>query len=144
MPKNPRFKIALYLRSATGDRSSLKSQERQLRKMIALLNAKGRFGKVIGVYADPQTSGMTLARPALRSLNEAVRRREVNLIFMTDPARISRHLGHEEQLRMEHRKHGCAWMTADHPRVILVPSRSPDCSDKGCPRFLLTEIIGKR
>ena len=91
---NQGHKIALYLRTASeqqgNPKTSLEAQEKTLRNLIRSRNRRKRFGLIVGRFADSACSGMEVHRPGLEALLESVKKREVDVILVTDVTRLSR------------------------------------------------------
>jgi len=104
-------KIALYLRTASQDQEnpqeSLEAQEKKLRNLVRSRNRRGRFGRIAGLFADPGYSGMDSNRPALKALLEAVRRNEIDVVLVSDVARLSRSMKQLIDLMTSMAAHQC-------------------------------------
>lgn len=95
MLKNQNFKIALYIRVSTEEQAfnpegSVKSQEQRLREAVAWKNQKSNFGEIAGVYIDVGISAKDMRRPKLQKMLADMVAKKINLILVTDIARLSR------------------------------------------------------
>lgn len=91
-------KIALYLRTASEDQedsqNSLEAQEKKLRNLIRSRNRREHFGKIVRCFSDSGCSGMDQNRLGLKALLEAVKQREMDIVLVSDIARLSRSMKH--------------------------------------------------
>lgn len=96
---------AIYVRVSTDDQAkhgySLSEQREACRKRAESLNASNIID-----YADEGISGSLLDRPGLNSLREAVKNRQLDLIIVRDPDRLSRKLAHQLLITEELEKAG--------------------------------------
>jgi site-specific DNA recombinase len=88
-------RIALYIRVSTEEQAqnpegSIKNQEERLRTMIKLKNMEGRFGEITNVFIDRAKSGKDTNRPQLQKLLLGIRKREIDLVMVSELSRISR------------------------------------------------------
>lgn len=96
MAKNSTIhKIAFYIRVSTEEQAenpegSIRNQEDRLHQAVKLKNMDSRFGDVAGVYVDRARSGKDTNRPELQRLLQAIRKREVTLVMVTELSRLSR------------------------------------------------------
>lgn len=99
------MRAAIYIRVSTEDQVrygySLAEQEEACRHRAADLGAETAI-----VFPDEGISGSTLDRPGLSALREAVRSRQIDLIVIRDPDRLSRKLAHQLLLTEEIEKAG--------------------------------------
>ena len=87
-------KIALYIRVSTEEQASnpegsIKNQEDRLRAVVKLKNIESHFGDIKTVYVDTK-SGKDTNRTELQRLLSAIRKREIDLVMVTELSRISR------------------------------------------------------
>ncbi|MFG6351845.1 MAG: recombinase family protein [Oscillospiraceae bacterium] len=94
------MKVFLYCRVAHNDGFSLEAQERELRFHAA------QFGYTIIGAAAEHGSGLTLDRPALQKVTQAVQSDKVELVLVMSIDRIGREWGTTQRyidLLTEHR-----------------------------------------
>jgi site-specific DNA recombinase len=93
-------RAAVYVRVSTEDQArhgySLGAQVDACRSRAERLGATE-----VTVFADEGVSGALLSRPGLTALREAVRNRQVELLVVWDPDRLSRNLSHQLLLTEE-------------------------------------------
>ncbi len=95
------IRIALYTRSATEADDALNTQESRLRASVAEMPTPH---VIVRTFRDPATSGLTLDRPGLRELLAAAAR-EIDVVMVTSPDRLSRSprdLAHLQQALAAH------------------------------------------
>lgn len=97
MKKNLNFKIALYIRVSTEEQAvnpegSLKSQEQRLREAVDWRNKNSNFGELVGVYVDAGISAKDMNRPRLQEMLRSIRRKEIDLVMVTEISRLSRNM----------------------------------------------------
>ena len=80
------MKTAIYVRSSVKNNSSLIDQENAIRKSL------GKKETVYRVYKDSSCSGTDLNRPGLRQLLSDAENRKFQIVFVSDPQRLSRSL----------------------------------------------------
>ena len=88
-------KIGLYVRVSTEEQAenpegSIRNQEDRLRQMVQLKNLESPFGEIVGLFVDRAKSGKDTNRPELQRLLEAIRRREISLVMVSELSRLSR------------------------------------------------------
>lgn len=86
------LRIALYIRLSKEDynpEGSLKNQEERLRATVQLKNMQGNFGEITAVYIETKTAKNT-NRKELQRLLMSIRKREVDLVMVSELSRISR------------------------------------------------------
>lgn len=88
-------RISFYIRVSTEEQASnpegsIKNQEERLRMAVKLKNMEGHFGDIVSVYIDRAKSGKDTNRPELQKLLMAIRKRETNLVMVSELSRISR------------------------------------------------------
>ncbi len=93
--KNTGHKIGIYIRVSTEEQAenpegSIRNQEERLRSAVKLKNLDGHFGEIVNVFIDRAKSGKDTNRPELKRLLQAIEKREVNLVMVTDLSRLSR------------------------------------------------------
>lgn len=87
--------IALYIRVSTQEQAenpegSIKNQEERLRAVVKLKNMEGHFGEIKEVFIDRAKSGKDTNRPELQRLLTSIRKRDIDLVMVTELSRISR------------------------------------------------------
>ena len=91
-------RIALYLRTASEDQRDsqnfLEAQEKNLRNLIRSRNRREHFGKIVKRCADSACSGMDHDRSGLKALLKAVKRKEIDVVLVSEVARLSRSMKH--------------------------------------------------
>ncbi|NLK51371.1 MAG: recombinase family protein [Syntrophomonadaceae bacterium] len=94
------MKAAIYIRVSTEEQAqhgfSLNEQREACHNKAVSLGAV-----IIREYADEGISGATLERPGLTALREAVQQKEVEVVIIRDPDRLSRRLSHQLLLTEE-------------------------------------------
>jgi len=109
-------RIGLYVRVSTEEQAenpegSIKSQEQRLRQQIQFRNAEGIFGEVADVFIDRAKSGKDTNRPELQRLLQAVRRREVTIVMVTELSRLSRSIKDFCEIWELMRANGCEFQS---------------------------------
>jgi site-specific DNA recombinase len=87
-------RIGLYIRVSTEEQASnpegsIKNQEERLRAVVKLKNMEMPFGEIKSVFVEAK-SGKDTNRPELQKLLSMIRRREIDLVMVTELSRISR------------------------------------------------------
>jgi DNA invertase Pin-like site-specific DNA recombinase len=82
-----RKKAAIYCRVAHRNDDELERQRESLRRFAA---AQG-YGEC-AEYLDNGTDGLTLDRPSLNRLNDAIANEEIQIVFVQDTSRIGRRI----------------------------------------------------
>lgn len=93
--KTKGFRISLYIRVSTEEQAenpegSIKNQEMRLREYVKLKNMMEPFGEVVSVYSDPGVSAKNMNRPSFQKMLQAIERREIDLVLVTELSRFSR------------------------------------------------------
>jgi len=115
-PKDrPQYRIAHYIRVSTEEQAenpegSIRNQKDRLNTALKLRNLDGKFGEVVGVYVDV-LSGKDTNRPELQRMLAAIRRREINLIMVTELSRLSRSTRDFAEMWEMLRQHGCSFQS---------------------------------
>jgi len=114
--KNKIFKIAIYVRVSTEEQAgnpegSIKNQELRLRDFIKLKNMVAPFGEVAQVFSDPGKSAKDMNRPSFQRLMQAIEKREVNLILVTELSRLTRSIKDFSLLQEFLKKHECEFLS---------------------------------
>jgi site-specific DNA recombinase len=113
---NGLHKIGLYIRVSTEEQASnpegsIKSQEQRLRQAVEFKNVIGKFGQVTDVFIDRAKSGKDTNRPELQRLLQAVIKREISLIMVTELSRLSRSIKDFSEIWELMRIHGCQFQS---------------------------------
>src|SRR5690606_23990299 len=114
--KNQRHKIALYIRVSTEEQAenpegSIRNQEERLRAMVQLKNMEESFGDIAEVLIDRARSGKDTNRPELQRLLSAIRRREINLVMVSELSRLSRSIKDFSEIWEMMRAHDCGFQS---------------------------------
>jgi site-specific DNA recombinase len=93
--KKPEFKIAFYVRVSTEEQAqspegSIKNQEERLRRVVRERVEDGENAEIVGVFVDPGLSGKDTKRPELQRMFAMIRKREINLVIVSELSRLSR------------------------------------------------------
>ena len=93
--KKETHKIALYIRVSTEEQAenpegSIRNQEERLRATINLKNMEAPFGEIVEVFIDRARSGKDTNRPELQRMLSSIRRKEINLVMVSELSRLSR------------------------------------------------------
>jgi len=88
-------RIGIYIRVSTEEQAenpegSIRNQEDRLRMTVKLKNMEGHFGDITAVYIDRAKSGKDTNRPELQKMLMAIRKRELDLVMVSELSRISR------------------------------------------------------
>lgn len=88
-------RIGIYIRVSTEEQAenpegSIRNQEDRLRMTVKLKNMEGHFGDIKAVYIDRAKSGKDTNRPELQKMLMAIRKRELDLVMVSELSRISR------------------------------------------------------
>ena len=110
------FRCALYVRVSTEEQAenpegSIKNQEQRLREFIKLKNHVSPFGEVAGVFSDPGFSAKDMNRPGFQKLLQAIERREIDLILVTELSRLTRSMKDFGLLQEFLRKQDCQFLS---------------------------------
>ncbi len=107
------FKIGLYIRVSTEEQAenpegSVKNQEDRLRATVKLKNMENNFGEIKGVYVEAK-SGKNTKRPELQKMLMAIRKREIDLVMVTELSRISRSVKDFSEIWELMQEHNCGF-----------------------------------
>jgi site-specific DNA recombinase len=88
------LRLGIYIRVSTEEQAanpegSIKNQEERLRAVVKLKNMEKAFGQIKAVYVETK-SGKDTNRSELQKLLLAIRKREIDLVMVTELSRISR------------------------------------------------------
>jgi len=89
------YRISVYIRVSTEEQASnpegsIRNQEERLRQAVKFKNMEGNFGDIVSVYVDRAKSGKDTNRPELQKLLMSIRKRETDLVMVSELSRISR------------------------------------------------------
>jgi DNA invertase Pin-like site-specific DNA recombinase len=105
------YRIALYVRASTEEQctveGTLKNQEERLRGEVRYRNQSHAFGEIAAVYVDAGKSAKDMKRPELQKMLRAVKRKEINLVMVTELSRLSRSVKDFVTMNDFFRDHGC-------------------------------------
>ena len=105
------YRIALYIRASTEEQctieGTLKNQEERLRAEVRYRNQNQPFGEIAAVYIDPGKSAKDMKRPELQKMLQAIKRKEVDLVMVTELSRLSRSVKDFVAMNDFFRDHGC-------------------------------------
>ena len=124
------MRIALYLRVSTPNQRQAQTIEQQLDQLQHALEE--RLGTVAQahIFRDDGSSGASLNRPGLDRLRDCVRNRELDVVLITAPDRLSRHSIHPMVLWEAFERGGCKVeflerpMSQDPHDQLVLPIRS--------------------
>jgi site-specific DNA recombinase len=107
-------RIGIYIRVSTEEQAenpegSIKNQEERLRAAVQLKNMEGNFGEIKQVFIDRAKSGKDTNRPELQKMLLAIRKREIDLVMVTELSRISRSIKDFSEIWDMMKEHGCAF-----------------------------------
>ena len=110
------YNIGCYIRVSTEEQAqsiedSLKNQEERLKAHVKLKNMGGHFGDIKAIYIDRAKSGKDTNRPELQRLLQAIRRKEVDLVLVTELSRISRSMKDFAEMWELMQKFGCGFQS---------------------------------
>lgn len=84
-------KIGFYLRSAVGDDDEIKNQREALESYVQKMAAlRPDWGNIAKVFIDSPASGLSLTSPRLQPLLRAGESGEIDVVMVSNLARISR------------------------------------------------------
>jgi site-specific DNA recombinase len=95
MTKSVNHKIAFYIRVSTEEQAenpegSIRNQEERLKSAVLQRNAESAFGEVVHTYIDRAKSGKDTNRSELQKMLIAIRKKEINLLMVSELSRVSR------------------------------------------------------
>src|SRR5258708_5270584 len=99
---------AVYARVSTDEQAERYGLSSQVTELRALAAKKGYMVSDSSVFQDDGFSGVSLDRPALARLREAVRGRTFGALLVHAPDRLSRRLAHQLILLEEFKRAGVA------------------------------------
>lgn len=110
------YRCGLYVRVSTEEQAenpegSIKNQEQRLREFVKLKNHVAPFGEVAGVYSDPGFSAKDMNRPGFQKLLKAIKRKEINLILVTELSRLTRSMKDFGLLQEFLKKNECEFLS---------------------------------
>tara|TARA_B110001454_G_scaffold155806_1_gene145097 strand:+ start:3968 stop:5665 length:1698 start_codon:yes stop_codon:yes gene_type:complete len=109
-------RISFYIRVSTEEQASnpegsIKNQEERLRMAVKLKNMEGHFGDIVAVYVDRAKSGKDTNRPELQKLLMAIRKRETDLVLVSELSRISRSIKDFSDIWQMMKDNGCGFQS---------------------------------
>ncbi|MBS1984634.1 MAG: recombinase family protein, partial [Bdellovibrionales bacterium] len=114
---SPQLKrVVGYVRVSTEEQAenpegSIRNQEERIRQTVRFKNMEGTFGELTHVFVERGKSGKNTKRPELQRLLSMIRRREVDLIIVTELSRLSRSIKDFAEMWELMQAHGCAFMS---------------------------------
>lgn len=95
MKKSKHFKVCAYVRVSTEEQAespegSIKNQEERIRQAVRHKMESGESVELVEVFIDAGLSAKDMKRPALQRMLAAIKRKEVNLVMVTELSRLSR------------------------------------------------------
>jgi len=110
--------VAIYVRTATKSQiedNGIKDQKTSLLTFMATLKSDQVPGDTDPmVYEDGGYSGMTMARQGLENLLRDIRSHKVDVLLVSDLARLSRNVMHLTELCRELKNHSVRLFVATH------------------------------
>ena len=93
------FKVGFYIRVSTEEQASfknpegsIKNQTERLKQFLQYKNSSENFGELVHTFVDEGLSAKNTKRPGLQKLLLSIRRKEVDLVIVSELSRISRNL----------------------------------------------------
>lgn len=112
-------KVAIYPRVSTEEQAkveegSIKNQIESLQKYIQGENLKhdGKWGELVGIYADEGYSAKSLQRPGIKKLLLDIYRKVVDTVLITEISRLSRSVEDWIHLRRFFEEHGASFIAS--------------------------------
>jgi len=110
------YRCGIYVRVSTEEQAenpegSIKNQEQRLREFVKLKQLVGSFGEVSAVFSDPGFSAKDMNRPGFQKLLQAIERKEINLVLVTELSRLTRSMKDFGLLQEFLRKHSCEFLS---------------------------------
>jgi site-specific DNA recombinase len=89
------YKVCGYVRVSTEEQAespegSIKNQEERIRQAVRHKIESGASVELVNVYVDAGLSAKDMKRPALQKMLNAVKKKEINLVIVTELSRLSR------------------------------------------------------
>ena len=109
------MRVAVYVRVSTSRQVKLQTIEQQLERVRKHVREKGWKLPVENVFRDDGYSGTTLKRPALDTLRDRVRIRDLEVVVVLSPDRLARNYVHQMVLIEEFEKGGCRVEFVERP-----------------------------
>jgi site-specific DNA recombinase len=114
-PTKKSFKIGLYIRVSTQEQAenpegSIRNQEDRLRATVKLKNMENNFGEIKNVYIEAK-SGKNTKRAELQKMLLAIRKREIDLVMVTELSRISRSVKDFAEIWELMQKNDCGFLS---------------------------------
>ena len=109
------YKIGLYIRASTEEQCSLdgtiRNQEERLKAEVRYRNQSGGFGEIVHTFIDAGKSAKDMKRPELQRMLQAIKRKEINLVMVTELSRLSRSVKDFVSMNDYFRDHGCKFVS---------------------------------
>ncbi len=109
------YRIALYIRASTEEQctveGTIRNQEERLKSEVKYRNQKDVFGEIAEVFIDAGKSAKDMKRPELQRMLQAIKRREVDLVMVTELSRLSRSVLDFIMMNDFFRSHGCKFVS---------------------------------
>jgi len=109
------YRIALYIRASTEEQctldGTLKNQEERLKSEIKYRNQNQNFGEIVATFVDAGKSAKDMNRPELQKMLNAIKRKEINLIMVTELSRLSRSVRDFVTMNDYFRENGCKFVS---------------------------------
>jgi site-specific DNA recombinase len=109
------MRVAAYVRVSTSRQVKLQTIEQQLERVSKHAREKGWELPDENVFRDDGYSGTTLRRPALDTLRDKARMRELEVVVVLSPDRLARNYVHQMVLIEEFEKGGCRVEFVERP-----------------------------
>jgi site-specific DNA recombinase len=109
------YRIALYIRASTEEQCTLdgtiRNQEERLKAEVRYRSQNGPFGEIVGTYTDAGKSAKDMKRSELQKMLQAIKRKEVDLVMVTELSRLSRSVRDFVAMNDFFREHGCKFVS---------------------------------
>ncbi len=92
---NKHYRICGYVRVSTEEQAespegSIKNQEERIRQAVRHKIETGASVELVDVFVDAGLSAKNMKRPALQKMLSSIKRKEINLVIVTELSRLSR------------------------------------------------------
>ena len=116
MIKNQNYKIGCYIRVSTEEQAqnlegSIRNQEERLKAHVKFKNMESQFGEIQSIFIDRAKSGKDTNRPELQRLLQTIRRKEIDLVLVTELSRISRSMKDFAEIWELMQEHSCGFQS---------------------------------
>ena len=130
------MRVAVYVRVSTSRQVKLQTIEQQLERVRKHVREKGWKLPEENVFRDDGYSGTTLKRPALDTLRDRVRIRDLEVVVVLSPDRLARNYVHQMVLIEEFEKGGCRVEFVERPMSYEPKTTNSSC--RSAERWLST------